>query len=148
MNPKNKLKAQQELIVAQRTEIVKQSKTLNMELLKAAEDNILAESIAIVQGCLGFADLEFDDEGNPQYPKEWDDLPEGEKNKRVRLAKFGCMPSGDFPHGGKLAHQTMVGIIKARATEQSGSKVLNIENATFPSPAPLVQDLEIIEVDE
>jgi hypothetical protein len=64
---------------------------------------------------------------------------------------MGNMPSSDIPHGVKLAHATMLGIIKARAQTETGTKVLNIEHAVFPAPAPLSQQIppeEIIEIED
>jgi hypothetical protein len=90
----------------------------------------------------------FSDTGEAEVPPEWDSLPIREKEKRIRLAKATWLPSNEVPYGIKLAYDAMIGIIKARAARETGTRVLNIENATFPSPSPLVKELEVIDVDD
>lgn len=138
---------QQSLIKSQKAEIEAINKSMSLETLKAVEDKVLEDSISIVQHCLNFAEMGFDENGREIVPEEWDDLPLREKEKRIRLAKAVWMPSADVPHGVKMAQETMIGIIKSRAKEQSGTKVLHIENATFPSPAPL-NNLEVIDIED
>jgi hypothetical protein len=145
---KKKTMIQQNLILSQQSQIQKVSKDTNVQTLQAVEDQVLADSISIVQNCLNFAEMGFDDSGHETVPPEWDDLPLREKEKRIRLAKATWLPSNEVPYGIKLAYDAMIGIIKARAAKESGTRVLNIENATFPAPSPLVQDLEILDVDE
>lgn len=135
-------------MLSQKTQIQQLSKETNLETLSAVEDQVLADSIAIVQSCLNFADMGFDDSGNAETPPEWDSLPIREKEKRIRLAKATWLPSNEVPYGIKLAYDAMIGIIKARAARETGTRVLNIENATFPSPSPLVKELDVIDVDE
>ncbi len=149
MDKKKRNNIQLDLLKTQSVQIQKISKSTNLDTIKAIEDEILMESVDVVKGCLGFADISFDDQtGDPIIPEEWESLPQREQDKKIRLAKFALMSSNEIPHGVKMAHQTMIGIIKARATQDSGTKVLNIENATFPSPSPLAKDLEIIDVDD
>lgn len=96
-----------------------------------------------------FAELGFDDDTGEvdSIPFEWEGLPEEEKKKKIRLAKAGWMSSSDTPHGVKMAHATVLGIIKAKATEQTGTKILNIESITFPSPSQKPEEFEVIDVD-
>jgi hypothetical protein len=145
---KKKTMIQQSLLQAQQVQIQKVSKDVNIQTLQAVEDQVLADSISVVQHALNFADLGFDDTGNAEVPAEWDDLPLREKEKRIRLAKAAWLPSSEAPYGLKLSFDAMIGIIKSRAAKESGTRVLNIENATFPSPSPLVQELDILDVDE
>jgi hypothetical protein len=145
---KKKTMIQQSLLQAQQVQIQKVSKDVNIQTLQSVEDQVLADSISIVQSCLNFADMGFDSEGHEEIPEEWNDLPLREKEKRIRLAKATWLPSNEVPYGIKLAYDAMIGIIKARAAKESGTRVLNIENATFPAPSPLVQDLEVIDVED
>lgn len=122
----------------QKLEIAKLSKSSSFEALKAAEDRLLEDSLDIVQSIMGFADIGLDESGNPddsQIPDAWKSLPREHLQRKIRLAKFGMLSSSDIPHGAKMAHATAIGIIKARATENSGTKILNIEAATFPAPS-------------
>lgn len=145
------------LLAQQRTELEKlkrESESLTGEALRAAEDRLLAQCIEITEGLMDFASLGFDPDGTEQVPAAWTQLSLEEKARKIRLAKYGCLPSSDIPHGAKLAHATMIGIIKARAQEKSGSKVFNMEVSMFPAPAPLEKapdaidtEFEVIDVD-
>lgn len=101
-----------------------------------------------------FGEIGFDSDGNVDEnttPEDWDTLPRAEKEKMLRLAKTGWMPSADVPHGVKMAHATVMGIIKATAQENSGNKTLHIENVQFPAPAPLtktVNPTDVIDVED
>jgi hypothetical protein len=145
---KKKTMIQQNLILSQQTQIQKVSKDVNIQTLQAVEDQVLADAINVVSHALNFADMGFDEEGKAVTPESWDALSVSEKAKRIRLAQASWLPSSEAPYGLKLSFDAMIGIIKARAAKESGTRVLNIENATFPSPSPLVQDLEILDVDE
>jgi hypothetical protein len=143
-------KNQQLLLAQQRTELEKLKGTLALETLRASEDKLLAQSIEIIESSLDFAALGFDSKGEldeGQLPAEWLFLSPEAKARKIRLAKYACLPSADVPYGVKLAHATMIGIMKARATENSGTKVLNLEVSTFPAPAPLTQSKDSIDAD-
>ena len=155
--PKKVSQKNNELLIAQqRTELEKLRESMPADLLRAAEDKLLDQCIKTVEGILDFSALGFDETGKVdenQLPIEWSLLTPSEKARKIRLAKYGCLPSADIPHGAKMAHQTLVGIIKARATENSGTRILNLEVSTFPAPAPLAPDktldaeFEVIDVD-
>lgn len=140
-------KQQLELLKQQKQQLESLSKQTSMETIRAIEDRVLEDSIKIVEHVLNFAELGFDDNGNPVTPESWEFLSLEEKEKRIRLAKAGWMPSADIPHGVKLAHATMMGIIKARAQVESGDKTLNIESIIFPTPRSEPKQLEVIEID-
>jgi hypothetical protein len=145
------------LLAQQRTELDKLRDTLPLETLRAAEDKLLVQCLDIVEGSLDFASLGFNANGEldeESLPFEWSLLSPHEKARKIRLAKYACLPSKEVPHGVKMAFDGLIGIIKARATEKSGTKVLNLEVSTFPAPAPLNQqkdaidaDFEVIDVD-
>jgi hypothetical protein len=118
--------------------------------LRAAEDRVLKQSLDTIEGLLDFSALGYDDKGQldeNQIPFEWHLLSDGEKARKIRLARYGCLPSADIPHGAKLAHATAMGIIKARAQEKSGTRILNLEVSSFPSPAPLERGNEALDAD-
>lgn len=137
------------LLKQQRTEIEKLRESMPLDALRAAEDKLLAQSIDVVQGLLDFDKLVFKDGevDEEQLPFEWRLLPPEEKARRIRLAQYGLMNSKATPYGAKLSQAMAVGIMKSRATENSGSKVLNLEISTFPAPAPLESPKEAVDAE-
>lgn len=142
-------KVQIQLLKEQKAEIEKLSKSSSLEAIKAAEEKLFSDALSIVQPYMKFAELGFDEVSGEvdSIPYEWEGLPEEEKKKKIRLAKAGWMNSSDTPHAVKMAHATILGIIKAKATENSGAKTLNIESITFPSPAQKPEEFEVIDVE-
>lgn len=149
--PKKITQKNNELLLKQQvTELEKLRDTLPAEALRLAEDRLLAQSIEVVEGLLDFSALGYDDKGQideDQIPFEWGLLTPVEKARKIRLARYGCLPTADIPHGAKMAHATAIGIIKARATEKSGARTLNLEVSTFPAPAPITQEKDAIDAD-
>lgn len=143
-------KLQMTLLKEQKLEIDKLSKSNSLEAIKAAESKLFSDAIKVLEPYMQFGELGFDNETGEvnSIPFEWEGLPEEDKQKRIRLAKAAWMNSAETPHGIKIAHATVLGIIKAKATEQSGTKVLNIESITFPSPAQPAEVFEVIDVEE
>ncbi len=143
-----KTKIQNNLVKARTEQLMQISKQTSLDTLKAVEDKLLADSTSIVTDCLGFAEMGFESDGTEITPEEWNDLPDNEKARKIRLARAVWMPSSDVPHGVKMAQEVMIGILKTRAAKETGTRILNIENASFPAPSPLVKELDIIDVDE
>jgi hypothetical protein len=138
------------LLVQQRQELDKLRESMPAELLRAAEDRLLTKCLDIVECSLDFDKLGFTTDGQvdeDNLPFEWGLLSPNEKARKIRLAKYNCLPSKDVPHGVKAAHETLIGIIKARAQEASGTRVLNLEVSQFPAPAPLKQAEESIDAE-
>ena len=147
-----------ELLVAQqRTELEKLRESVPADLVRAAEDQLFKRCLATVQSCLDFDALGFSPDGQVDensIPFGWLALSDEEKARKIRLARYACLPTADVPHGVKMAHATLMGIIKSRAVEQSGVKVLNLEVSHFPAPAPLKQpegaidaEFEVIDIE-
>ena len=140
-----------EVILKQQvTELQRLKDSLPLDQIKVAEDRVLAQSLDILEGLMDFSLLGFDDQGQvdaASVPFEWRLLSDTEKARKIRLARFGMLPSADIPHGAKLAHATAMGIIKARAHEKSGPRTLNLEVSTFPTLAPLEQDKDAIDAE-
>jgi hypothetical protein len=150
MSKKISQKNNEVLLLQQRTDLERLRDTLPLDTIRAAEDKLLAQCIETVEGLLDFSALGFDERGEldeGQLPMEWLMLTPEQKARKIRLAKYGCLPSSDIPHGAKLAHSTLIGIMKARATEKSGTKTLNIEVSQFPAPAPLKKDKDAIDAE-
>src|SRR6476620_7257658 len=146
---KKEQEIQLSLLKEQEQQIKELSKQNSLEGIKAAENKLFTDALEIIQPYMKFAELGFDEISGEvdSIPFEWEGLPEEEKKKKIRLAKAGWMNSSDTPHAVKMAHATIIGIIKAKATEQTGTKVLNIESITFPSPAQKPEEFEVIDVD-
>lgn len=103
--------------------------------IASAKAKLFDENVKILETYMKFHELGFGEDGEvdeSQIPFEWEGLSREEKAKKIRLAKCGWMNSADTPNGIKVAHATVLGIIKATAVEQSGSKTLNIETVSFP----------------
>ena len=148
MGKTTKQKNTELLLVQQKADIERLRESMPLDALRAAEDKLLAQSVEIVEGLLDFSALGYDDKGQldeGQLPFEWGLLTPDQKARKIRLARYGCMSSNEIPHGAKMAHATLIGIIKARATEKSGTKILNLEVSTFPAPAPITQDKDAID---
>lgn len=138
------------LLAQQRTELAKLRESIPTELIRAAEDKLLVNCLEIVESSLDFASLGFDSEGRideGQLPFEWGLLTPEQKARKIRLARYSCLPSKEVPHGVKIAHATLIGIIKSRAQEKTGTKIFNLEVSTFPAPAPLKPAKESIDAD-
>lgn len=147
---KKSSKTAETLLKQQVTELQSLRDSLPLDQIKAAEDRVLAQSLDILEGLMDFSLLGFDDQGQVDpnsVPFEWRLLSDHEKARKIRLARFGMLPSADIPHGAKLAHATAMGIIKARAHEKSGPKTLNLEVSTFPTLAPLEAPKDAIDAE-
>lgn len=150
MGKTTKQKNQVQLMLQQRQELEKTKASLSLESLRAAEDKLLHQCLGIVESSLDFASLGFDESGQvdeTQLPAAWAFLSDEEKARKIRLAKYACLPTKDVPHGVKMANEMLIGIIRARAQENSGTKVLNLEVSTFPAPSPVTQDPDAIDAD-
>lgn len=132
-------------LVAQRAYGEKRTALANAAI-KGIEDDLLMSSLAVLTPYMRFNELSFDEEGNiddSNLPDDIKALPDADKRKAVRLMQAGWMPSAECPHGVKVAHLTVMGIMKARAQVESGTKVINIETAQFPAPRAIPEYGEI-----
>lgn len=150
MGKSSKQKNNEKLLAQQVTELEKLRETMPLDVVRAAEDALLKQSLGICEGALDFAELGFNvdgtvDEGS--IPLEWHTLTDEQKARKIRLAKYGCLTSRDVPFGVKAAFQTATAIIKSRTLENVGSRVFNMEVSFFPAPAPLEQDPAAIDAD-
>lgn len=148
MTSKKEQQIQLSLLKDQEAQIKKLSNASSLETIKAAENQLFNDALQVIQPYMKFAELGFNEDGEvDSVPEEWEYLPEAEKQKKIRLAKAGWMNSSETPHAVKMAHATILGIIKAQATEQSGTKILNIESVSFPAPGQKGEDYEVIDVE-
>lgn len=147
-------KNQELLLAQQRTELEKLKESIPLDTIRAAEDKLLAQCIEIAESSFDFASLGYNEKGEldeESLPFEWGLLSPQDKARKIRLARYACLPSSDVPYGVKAAFATMMGIIKSRSVEKSGTKVFNLEVSQFPAPAPLKEtfdaDFEVIDID-
>lgn len=155
MGKKTTQKNNELLVAQQRTELEKLRESLPIDTIRAAEDKLLAQCLSVVEGSLDFALLGFTSSGEvdeDRLPLEWQFMDPEEKAKRIRLAKYSCLPSSDVPYGVKASFATLTAIIKARATENSGNKTFNMEVSVMPAPTSFKDEsidaeYEIIDVE-
>jgi hypothetical protein len=113
--------------------------------LDRVQEEILQESLGVIEGALKFADIEPSEVQGPP-PKEWVERYGYEKAKKVqRLAGYGLMPKKDAPAGLSLASATASSILNARAKSGEGPRVLNVQVVQISSPLPT---FEVVEVDK
>lgn len=151
MTTKKDTRHQLSLLRDQEAQIKKLSNANSLETLRLAEDKLFEDNLQIIQSVMDFHKIGFDENGQVDendIPFEWQGLPVQEKMKKIRLAKAGWMTSAEIPHAVKMAHATVMGIIKSRAVEQSGEKTLNIESVYFPAPDAKPKEYDIIDVDD
>lgn len=102
--------------------------------IKSVEDGLLEKAEAIVGGVMSFADIDPDAEGPP---KSWvDELGIEAAVKKFRLAQAGRLSSSAAPVGIKVATAVQATIMKARAMEKSGPKLLNVQLVQMSAPLP------------
>ncbi len=143
-------KNSEQLLLQQQSELAELKESVAIETVRAAEDKLLAQCLSIIEDSLDYAALGFTKTGEVDVeaiPFAWSQLTPDEKARKIRLARYACLPSSDVPYGTKAAFATATAIIKSRATEKSGTKVFNMEVSYFPPPAPLEKPKDSIDAD-
>jgi len=123
-----------------------------LERLRDVEDDILAKSLEVVRATLKFGELDpatmNSEEAGYAMPDSWMEEFGGDvdkANEALRIAKAAWLPNKDAPIGIILAQKTLVGIVKARATEKAAPRSLSIayivNNAE--SPPPEYEEIEV-----
>ena len=146
----SKTRTEQKLVAVRKKqeELAKVEKGLSLAEVKHIEDNLLLDSSEIVQDSLRFAEIAFDDKGEViSFPEEWKNLPDSDRERKIRIARAAWMSSADVPHGIKMAERVVLAITKSRQEESTNKNVLNIQYAQFTTPTPM-RDLPVIEVEE
>lgn len=116
------------------------TKAERMDRLRALEDQLLEQSLTIVKDTMHFRDIE---PGTTEPPAEWVDADQDDQTKRLRVANAAWLSKKDAPVGLALAKEVSIGIIKARATEKSGPKVLNLNVVNMSAPLPQFECIEV-----
>lgn len=113
--------------------------------LARIEDDLLDKSAKIVDAVQAFAEIDPSDE---HPPAEWVEKY-GKKAaiERHRLARAGWMSTKEAPIGIKVAHDTMMGIMRVRSQRQvAGSINVAIQKAVLVVTPH--QDLPTVDIDE
>lgn len=103
------------------------------------EDQLADDCFRVITSAMKFA--EIDDSGNP--PEEWVEQY-GEKEARIRykLAVAGSMNVSEAPFALKMATQTMVAVLKARAS-RSAPRPLSLQLVQITAPLPAFPEKEM-----
>lgn len=116
-----------------------------LDRLRDIESGLLERSMAILGDALSFRDIE---PGSETCPPEWRDMDPDEAVKRLRVANAAWLGKKDAPVGLDLAKQVAVGIIKARATEKTAPKTLNVTVVNMSAPLPVFDVIEVESKDD
>lgn len=109
--------------------------------LRAIEDQLLQDSIAIVSDTMRFPQIDPNDATvNPEWIKE---LGYEKATERDRVARYGLMSAKEAPVGIKVAQAISSSIIKARSVEKAGPRSLNIAVVQMTAPPPIFRELEL-----
>lgn len=131
------------------------AKTEPRELIKQLENELLAESLSIVADANAAREINVIQVNDKDIPPAWvQKLGLERARAKYRTAFAASMSSKEAPVYLKMARDTSVGIIKARATESAGPRVMNatlIQINPDPRVTPGVQPREyprILEQDD
>jgi hypothetical protein len=109
--------------------------------IKSFEEQILVRALEVSDSVLRFAEIEPTD---TQPPEEWiRELGEKAAQERFRIAKAAWMGANEAPIGIKTSAQLAASIIKARSTEKSGPKQLNIGVVHLSAPIPTFDVVDV-----
>ena len=124
-----------ELTLQQRLDLekkrIRQEALAAPDRIKGIENRIFEKAMGIVDGALGFTDVDFDEDGNPLgIPQEWiDEVGETEAKKRYRATLKGLENSQNAPVVMRMAENMVATIIRARAAEKAAPMNIHVEVA-------------------
>ena len=116
--------------------------------LKKLENELFDESLKVVHSSISHT---FDlDPANPEdTPAEWlQEIEDGKETlesigKRKRIALAAWQSPKNAPVALQIAAKVLVGMQKARAMGDQGSKTLNVNVVTINAPMPVFEEKEI-----
>lgn len=112
--------------------------------LRSVEDDLLLEATETIQGAGHFYKISDEDIKNDTPPEAWvKELGRERAAERFRLAKYALMSAKDAPVGLKMALQVHSSIVKARATEKAGSRVMNVQIVQMPNAVVDYPEIEV-----
>lgn len=130
-----------EVVVVPASPVQRSARENRDEYFRSVEDELLTETIAVVRDTLRFREIDPDEEG---IPDEW--VKEAgliEATKRKRVASAAWMSAKEAPVGIAVAKSVMIGITRARATEKSGPRSLNVQTVYMTAPMPTFEEKEV-----
>lgn len=114
-----------ELKVTAVQQMKRSEKDLKAERFRLIEDRILEQSMTVVADAAYFREI---DPGESIPPKQWvDELGYDEAKKRLRIANAAWLGMKEAPYGLKMAQTTMTAIVKARTSEKTNERPLNMQ---------------------
>jgi hypothetical protein len=123
------------------------------ETLKELQDEVFHGGLVTVRDMLNFREVDPSksfkanpDNGVEQDPifVEWcAEFGEEEALKRYRVAAASWAPDKETPMAIKEAAKLTVGIMKARAVEKGGTRVLNVGTVNMSADIPKLPEVEI-----
>ncbi len=103
--------------------------------LREIENNILQKGLEQIEAGFSWPEIaeELDPKDESAIPADWVQKHGMKKAKELyRIARASTMSSKDAPVGLKQNVQVVTGIIKARAHEKTGPKILNMNLVEMP----------------
>lgn len=114
--------------------------------LRELENELLAQSLGQVRDGLAWPEVakELDPKDETEIPEEWvQQLGKKKAREKFRVARANILPAKDAPMGLKQSVQLATGIIKARAHEKTGPKILNINLVEMPQMVVQYPETEV-----
>jgi hypothetical protein len=115
-------------------------------LLKELQEEIFRSSLEVGVDTMHFRDVDPQaekPEDDPQF-REWRNLYGHRKALRKwKVARAGWLPKKDAPVGITEGTSMAVGIMKARAVEKGGTRVLNVGTVNMYAEIPTLPEKEV-----
>lgn len=116
---------------------------IQQNLLKSIEDRLLQSSMEVVSASTEFAWL--DPEDLETIPPEWiAELGLQEAERKHRIAKASWLPQSSAPNALATSLKIAVGIVRARAAEQSSTREMRIGEVTVNMTTPQANFPELV----
>lgn len=113
--------------------------------IKGFEDEILENSLAVVSGTMAFMELDPETPDHEVMPDFLERCGGDEKKARarLRLARAAWMNRTEAPVGIDAAIKISSNIIRARAVEKAGPRVLNVGVVHMSAPMPVFDVIDV-----
>lgn len=112
------------------------------DILKGLQDRIYRGALQVGVDMLEFNHIDptIDPERDPKYIYWVKEYGEEEAKRKYRVASAGWLPSKEAPVAIAEATKIAVGIIKARASEKSGSRIINVGKLMMVGEIPALPE--------
>jgi hypothetical protein len=130
-------------VVEAKVEVMRSDDQDRQDDLRRLEDELLVDSLAVVRGAIDFASLDPDDLDT--IPPEWIETMGLKKaTYHHRVARAAWSNAKEAPVGMKIAKDTAMGVIKAKATDRLAARPLNV-GVIMMAPMQQFNELEVDE---